>query len=198
MEPLIVDLKPAVHVPVRGRVVDADGRAVAGVRVRAGRCFASEQTDFPWGVESTTDADGKFELQRLRQGERVFVYADKQGVGGVKSARFRLERTEAYMFTVKPNYDLNAQLQPGKARVVGGHLDTQVFLACPFDFARTMKTHLEQSPRPFPSLSCIVEVGPCFQPRDLVPTAMNSKLKSHACSNNSTNSSSTTHACNSN
>ncbi len=95
MEPLVVDLTPAVYIPVRGRVVDADGKPVVGARVRAGR-FILGQVEFPWGVETMSDAEGKFQLKKLRQGERLLLYADKQGVGGVKSARFFLEKDEPF------------------------------------------------------------------------------------------------------
>ena len=96
MEPVTVDLEPEVYVPVRGRVVDAEGRPLSGVRVRAGRIFIGQSKEFPWGVETTTDAQGQFELKRLRQGERLLLYADRKDVGGVESRRFLLEKKEPY------------------------------------------------------------------------------------------------------
>jgi protocatechuate 3,4-dioxygenase beta subunit len=94
MEPLVVDLQPAIYVPVRGRMVDSAGKPLAGMRVRAGRVFVGRSQQFPWGSETATDTDGKFELKRLRVGERLFVYADKRAVGGVQSPRFVLEKNE--------------------------------------------------------------------------------------------------------
>ena len=93
MEPLVIDLRPAVSVPVRGRVFDPDGKPLAGACVRAGRVIALESSTYPWGIESITDASGNYELKGLRQGERLYVYAEKEALGGVKSKRFLLEKT---------------------------------------------------------------------------------------------------------
>ncbi len=96
MEPLVVDLEPAVYVPVCGRVVDVQGKPMSGARVRTGRIIVGQSKEFPWGVESTTDAQGQFELKRLRVGERLFLYADMKEFGGVESQRFLLERKEPF------------------------------------------------------------------------------------------------------
>ena len=88
MDPIVVILKPATYVTLRGRVVDVSGRAVTGARVRTGRVLALQSSEFPWGAESLTDADGRYELTRLCVGERIYVYADKIGFGGVKSKSF--------------------------------------------------------------------------------------------------------------
>jgi protocatechuate 3,4-dioxygenase beta subunit len=94
MEPLLVDLQPAVLVPVRGRVLDPDGNPLAGARVRAGRVIVLQSTEFPWGVEAITDASGNYELKGLRQGERLYVYAEKGTLGGIQSKRFLLDKKE--------------------------------------------------------------------------------------------------------
>ena len=91
--PIVVDLQPAVDVPVRGRVIDADGKPIAGARVRHGLVVTNQSTEFPYGAERKTDAEGRFELKWCRVGERLFVYADKKGIGGVESASFLLEKS---------------------------------------------------------------------------------------------------------
>ncbi len=96
MKAMVIELQPAVYVPVRGRVLDAQGKPVPGARIRPGRVIALERVEFPWGVEVMTYEQGNFELTRQRLGERLFLYADKAGLGGVQSRRFSLEKDEPY------------------------------------------------------------------------------------------------------
>lgn len=92
MEPLVVELTPETIVPVRGRVLGVDGKPLAGARVRVGRFMTADDPEFPWGAETTTAGDGTFTIQRARVGEKLYVYAERDDVGGVKSDRFPIEK----------------------------------------------------------------------------------------------------------
>jgi uncharacterized GH25 family protein len=94
MPPLTIDLKPAVHVPVRGRVLDQQGHPVAGARVRIGRVIYFQEEEFPWGLETTTDGAGRFELKHLRVGDRFYVRLDQSGTGGARTDRILIEKQE--------------------------------------------------------------------------------------------------------
>jgi beta-lactamase regulating signal transducer with metallopeptidase domain/protocatechuate 3,4-dioxygenase beta subunit len=91
MPPLIIDLQPAVYVPVRGRVLDQQGKPVVGARVRSRRIIFHTPED-SWGVEAVTDQAGRFDLKRLAIGDRFYVRVDKPGTGGAESGRVLIER----------------------------------------------------------------------------------------------------------
>ncbi|HVR99794.1 MAG TPA: carboxypeptidase-like regulatory domain-containing protein, partial [Thermoanaerobaculia bacterium] len=61
-----------------GRVVDADGRPVAGARVRA-RSQSMESVLQPGDLQAWSGADGGFRLQRLRTGRTYELAVDKEG-----------------------------------------------------------------------------------------------------------------------
>jgi hypothetical protein len=94
MAPLAIDLKPAVYVPVRGRILDQQGHPVAGARVRVGREIYLLEEEFPWGVETTTDKGGKFELRHLRVGDSFYVRIDKPGTGAAQSMSIFIEKQQ--------------------------------------------------------------------------------------------------------
>lgn len=85
MDPLTVDLVAEELIPLRGRVVDAGGKPVAGARIRVARLIYGTEKEFPWGVEYTTDADGRYEIKRARFGDQIRVRVDKPGTGGAES-----------------------------------------------------------------------------------------------------------------
>jgi protocatechuate 3,4-dioxygenase beta subunit len=91
---LTIDLKPAVHATVRGRALDQQGQPVAGARVRIGRVIYFQEEEFPWGLETTTDEAGRFELKHLRVGDRFYVRIDKSGTGGAQTERIRIDKEE--------------------------------------------------------------------------------------------------------
>lgn len=93
---LTIDLQPALLVPVRGRVLDLQGQPVSGARVRTGRMrFESYWgEEFPWGVETSTDDTGHFELKHVRVGDRFFVRVDKEGTGGAQTERRRVSKAD--------------------------------------------------------------------------------------------------------
>ena len=95
MPPLEIDLPPAVNVPVRGRVVDADIKPIAEARILVRRIYHGSHSQFPWGPEATTDADGRFTLRNLRAGEQLMLYADKPGVGQAETTAFMLTPDDA-------------------------------------------------------------------------------------------------------
>jgi beta-lactamase regulating signal transducer with metallopeptidase domain/uncharacterized GH25 family protein len=92
IEPMTIELTPAVYVPVRGRVLDLTGTPVGGARVRAGSILIGNEKQFPVGVEATTDENGRFELRRLRQGERIYVSVDKAGTSGAESSAITVDK----------------------------------------------------------------------------------------------------------
>lgn len=115
--PLTIELTPAVYVPVRGRVVNAAGRPVAGARVRTGKHITLKTTEFPWGVEQTTDSEGRFELKHVRVGERCYVYADKDGLGGIKGAAFDVDNATPLVLP-------DLRFPPANQQIKGRVLDT--------------------------------------------------------------------------
>jgi hypothetical protein len=94
MPALTIDLKPAVYLPARGRVLDQQGRPVAGAQIRLGQVIYHQEEQFPWGLETTTDAAGRFELKHLRGGDRFYIRADKLGTGGAQSERILLDKQQ--------------------------------------------------------------------------------------------------------
>jgi beta-lactamase regulating signal transducer with metallopeptidase domain len=67
IKPLVVSLERPKLVPVRGRVVDANGRPVADANVSVVLDTAGEKQR-PWGPKYFTDADGRFELKHVYVG----------------------------------------------------------------------------------------------------------------------------------
>ncbi|HND52978.1 MAG TPA: carboxypeptidase regulatory-like domain-containing protein, partial [Pirellulaceae bacterium] len=92
MPVLEVELKHATFVTIQGRVVDDDDRPIGDARVRVRRIFHGLTSEFPWGPETATDAEGRFTLRRTRAGEQLVVVADRAGVGQVESAAFLVAR----------------------------------------------------------------------------------------------------------
>ena len=95
MEPLKIDLEPAVYVPIYGSVIDPMGQALADARVRVRRIFHGSSTQFPWGVETSTDDQGRFLLKHLRAGERVAIHAAKEGLGETETDPLLIQAVEA-------------------------------------------------------------------------------------------------------
>jgi beta-lactamase regulating signal transducer with metallopeptidase domain/protocatechuate 3,4-dioxygenase beta subunit len=77
IKPLVVSLERPKLVPVRGRVVDADGRPVADANVSVVLDTAGEKQR-PWGPEYLTDADGRFELKHVYVGCTFAVRIDTE------------------------------------------------------------------------------------------------------------------------
>lgn len=94
MPDLNVELVPEVIVPVRGRLIDMNGAAVAGARVRVERAIYGTETKFPWGLEYTTADDGRFEIKHTRQGDKIQLRIDKPGTGGAESDWLTLNSPE--------------------------------------------------------------------------------------------------------
>ncbi|HYV36317.1 MAG TPA: M56 family metallopeptidase [Gemmataceae bacterium] len=92
--PLSIDLEPAVAVQVQGRVLNVDGKPVPGARVRTGRTIWHQEEDFPWGVETVTDREGRYVLKHVGVGDRFFVRIDKPGTGGAESDRMTVAKAE--------------------------------------------------------------------------------------------------------
>lgn len=92
MPELVVELSPEVLVPVRGKVVDTEGKGVAGARVRVARHLFGEEQAFPWGLEYKSGDDGRFEIKHARVGDRIRVRVDKSGTGGAESDWITLDR----------------------------------------------------------------------------------------------------------
>jgi beta-lactamase regulating signal transducer with metallopeptidase domain/protocatechuate 3,4-dioxygenase beta subunit/3-methyladenine DNA glycosylase Mpg len=124
MPPLTIDLKPAVHVPVRGRVLDQQGRPVAGARIRVGQVINFQEEQFPWGLETTTDAMGRFELNHLRVGDRFYIRADKPGTGGAQSERIFIEKKQPAnlqdLIIGPPNQTIHGQVTDYDGEAVAG------------------------------------------------------------------------------
>ncbi|MBV9122755.1 MAG: carboxypeptidase regulatory-like domain-containing protein, partial [Planctomycetes bacterium] len=91
MAPVSVKLEPPVAVTGRGRVVDQDGKPVAGARVRVGLWLGAREYETPWGPEPATDADGKYELRHLRAGDHFRVEAARDGLTRGVSPRLTAE-----------------------------------------------------------------------------------------------------------
>jgi beta-lactamase regulating signal transducer with metallopeptidase domain/protocatechuate 3,4-dioxygenase beta subunit len=81
MPPIDALLDSAVPAPVRGRVLDAAGKPVAGAKIGAtvmaqpggGQCGVQLAPD---GTVLTTDAQGRFETNRLRVGDSFSLWAN--------------------------------------------------------------------------------------------------------------------------
>ena len=115
MPDLQVQLTPEVRVPVRGRVVDEAGKAVAAARVRIARSIYGREKEFPWGLEYSTDNDGRFEIKHARLGDRIRVHIDKPGSGGVETDWYLLSGTEPLVLpdlrVGKANQDVGGVVQ---------------------------------------------------------------------------------------
>jgi RNA polymerase sigma factor (sigma-70 family) len=95
MKPLVIDMEPASYVPVRGKVVDREGKPIAKALVRAGLVLSGEATQFPWGVEPLTDGDGRFELKRLRPQDRFTIQISKKGYAALSSKQMVVAQGQA-------------------------------------------------------------------------------------------------------
>jgi RNA polymerase sigma factor (sigma-70 family) len=96
MKPLVVEMEPATYIPVRGRVLDRDGKPVAGALVRAGLVLSGESTRFPWDIEPTTDVDGRFELKRFRPGDKFNLQIGKKDYDTLTSRFFVVGSGEGF------------------------------------------------------------------------------------------------------
>ena len=94
MPDVAVELIPEEPVPVRGRVVDQEGKAVAEARVRIARLIYGKEQQFPWGLEYSTGNDGTYEIKHARRGDRIRVRIDKPGTGGAETAWISLDAKE--------------------------------------------------------------------------------------------------------
>jgi beta-lactamase regulating signal transducer with metallopeptidase domain/protocatechuate 3,4-dioxygenase beta subunit len=81
--PLTIDLKKPEFVPIRGRVVDAEGRPIENADVSVELTIFGDQTQKPWGAQYLTDANGRFQTKHTYVGNRVAVHITKDGWSGV-------------------------------------------------------------------------------------------------------------------
>lgn len=81
MPPLVIDLPPAVYVPIQGRVVDRDGRPLAKAHVRVRRIVFGADVEFPWGPEAVSGEDGRFTVKYVRLGDQVVLRVDREDIG---------------------------------------------------------------------------------------------------------------------
>jgi protocatechuate 3,4-dioxygenase beta subunit len=98
---------------IEGRVLDSDGRALAGVRVRVERAdeeggpravFSIALAGLDGGVESIggfegaqgvkTDADGRYALRGVSTGVKLAVHAEAKGLQPARSEAFELSENE--------------------------------------------------------------------------------------------------------
>lgn len=94
LPPVELDLPSARIVPVQGRVIGEDGEPIVGARIQVRRVYYGRDTQFPWGVESTTDAAGRFVLGRLRAGERITVVVTGENADRLETEPIRIESVE--------------------------------------------------------------------------------------------------------
>jgi hypothetical protein len=118
--------EPAAPLEVAGRVIDAQGSVLAGVRVRVevpgtNRSFAEPDSNQPV-IESTTDEQGRYEIELPLHGETsLTVEAFQRGfLSKARTFRFGEERFsgrvgEEYTTRVRPGETIHASfiLQPG-------------------------------------------------------------------------------------
>ncbi len=95
MQPLVIDLPPAVYVPLQGRVVDRDGRPLAKARVRVRRIIFGSDVEFPWGPEAVSGEDGRFTVKHVRLGDQVVLRVDREDLGGTETEAVLVSQPEA-------------------------------------------------------------------------------------------------------
>jgi RNA polymerase sigma factor (sigma-70 family) len=78
-----IDFPTSKGLSITGRVVDAKGRPVEGVRV--------DPNHGPWQVNDTTDAEGLFTLGPVEPTNRMFISAKKSGMVGAPQGPFRVQ-----------------------------------------------------------------------------------------------------------
>jgi uncharacterized GH25 family protein len=81
--PITVELKTPEFVPIRGRVVDVEGRPIESADVAVALAIFGDQTEKPWGAQYLTDAEGRFEIKHTYVGNRVALHITKDGWSGV-------------------------------------------------------------------------------------------------------------------
>jgi hypothetical protein len=84
MPPIEIELTPAAPATIRGRVVDADGKPVAGAAVGLSKELFGNHKDEPWRYLGdnklpTTDADGRFTIPGVAVGTRFAVRSGRSG-----------------------------------------------------------------------------------------------------------------------
>jgi hypothetical protein len=108
-KPVIIALEPAAPVALTGRVVDGDGKPLAGVKLGLSLVLTEDVVHEPWRYLSNgrspeppvTNADGRFRITTfesvqkpvdLMPGATVAVYVNKPGYSGVMSKRVTLAK----------------------------------------------------------------------------------------------------------
>jgi beta-lactamase regulating signal transducer with metallopeptidase domain/uncharacterized GH25 family protein len=100
LQEIAIDLEPASPVSVRGRVIDGDGRPVAGANVGLSILLNDQSAFEPWiyfndrKPLSTTDADGRFSFAGVLRNSRAAVYVNKPSYAGVWSKRITTDKPE--------------------------------------------------------------------------------------------------------
>ncbi|HEV3300324.1 MAG TPA: carboxypeptidase regulatory-like domain-containing protein [Planctomycetaceae bacterium] len=105
MEPLVVELKPPVYVPINGRVLNRQGAPLPAARIRIRRIIYGTDSQFPWGPESATDEQGRFTVKHVRVGDTVLVRVDSPSGDGADSQIFRVENPAPITL---PDFQLDA------------------------------------------------------------------------------------------
>jgi beta-lactamase regulating signal transducer with metallopeptidase domain/protocatechuate 3,4-dioxygenase beta subunit len=91
-KPLAFTLEKPTYVPVRGRVVDADGKPVAKAKVAVSLKAVGNVLEEPWGDTYQTQEDGTFELkEHLYVGCRFAIHATTDH-REVTSHRFQIKK----------------------------------------------------------------------------------------------------------
>ncbi|HLJ11769.1 MAG TPA: M56 family metallopeptidase [Planctomycetaceae bacterium] len=91
MPELRIELTAEEFVPIRGRIVDANGKGIPAASVRVARLIYGNEVQFPWGVEDASGADGRFDIKHARLGDRIRVRIEKKGTGGAESEWITLD-----------------------------------------------------------------------------------------------------------
>ncbi|HET6326402.1 MAG TPA: carboxypeptidase regulatory-like domain-containing protein [Planctomycetaceae bacterium] len=105
LKPLIVDLEPGIPVPIEGLVLDRDQRPLPAARIRVRRIIYGTDSQFPWGPESTSDAQGRFRVKHARVGDTVVIRVDGPNGDGADSPAIRIENATPLTL---PDFKLDA------------------------------------------------------------------------------------------
>jgi beta-lactamase regulating signal transducer with metallopeptidase domain/protocatechuate 3,4-dioxygenase beta subunit len=112
---LTIKLVPAERVAVSGRVLDQAGRPVAGATVWTTLTIWGKLQSDRWGPTTTTDGEGRFTLDHIKDGDQFTLHIGKPGFAGAA--------VSAAARAGQPHRFDELRLPPAKATLTGVVVD---------------------------------------------------------------------------